>query len=64
MWTGISDAAALVGDSEMHNVTILDARTHTPGTFHQTGFTLIKLDQVTKHSSLLSYQVLRVGIQN
>ena len=30
---------------DRHNVTIHDAR-KTPGTFHQTGFTLIKLGQV------------------
>ena len=32
-------------ENDPHNVTIHDAR-NSPGTFHETGFTLIKLDQV------------------
>ena len=32
-------------ENDRHNVTIHDAR-NSPGTFHETGFTLIKLDQV------------------
>ena len=31
---------------ENHTVTILDARKHNPGTFSETGFTLVKLDEV------------------
>ena len=31
---------------EDHTVTILDARKHKPGTFSETGFTLVKLDEV------------------
>ena len=34
-----------LADSEEHNVTILDARNHNPGDFHETGFTLITLDR-------------------
>merc|ERR1711983_382748 len=30
---------------ENHTVTILDARKHNPGTFSETGFTLVKLDE-------------------
>ena len=32
---------------EFKNVTVLDARKHNPGTFDETGFTLIELDKVT-----------------
>ena len=35
-------------ENDPHNVTIHDAR-NSPGTFHETGFTLIKLDQVLKY---------------
>jgi len=44
--TGSSDAGmADVGKAEQHNVTILDARKADPGSFHDTGFTLITLDK-------------------
>ena len=32
--------------TENHTVTILDARKHKPGTFFETGFTLVTLDEV------------------
>ena len=31
---------------ENHTVTMLDARKHNPGTFSETGFTLVNLDEV------------------
>ena len=31
---------------EFRNVTVFDARNHKPGTFEETGFTIIELDKV------------------
>ena len=42
---GASNTTASDTDIEEHNVTILDARKHNPGGFHETGFTLITLDK-------------------
>ena len=36
----------LKDEFEMHNITILDARKHTPGSPKDTGFTLITLNEV------------------
>merc|ERR1712079_640925 len=33
---------------KMYNITLLDARKHSHGEFHEAGFTLITLDQETK----------------
>ena len=33
-------------DTELKNVTFLDVRKHNPGSFHQTGFTFIHLEEV------------------
>ena len=32
--------------AENHTVTILDARKHNPGTFSETGFAIVMLDEV------------------
>ena len=46
MFSGWTDSSSMEGKSQFQNITILDARTHNPGPFSQTGFTLIKLDEV------------------
>ena len=44
--SGSTDSSSLKENSEVQNITILDARKHNPGPFSQAGFTLIKLDEV------------------
>ena len=43
---GHGDFDQLKTHIENHTVTILDARKHKPGTFSETGFTLVTLDEV------------------
>eukprot|EP00091_Calanus_sinicus_P004633 TRINITY_DN14972_c0_g1_i1.p1 TRINITY_DN14972_c0_g1~~TRINITY_DN14972_c0_g1_i1.p1 ORF type:complete len:268 (-),score=51.45 TRINITY_DN14972_c0_g1_i1:88-891(-) len=43
--TGTSNTAENDDTAEKHNVTILDARKADPGSFHDTGFTMITLDK-------------------
>ena len=43
---GHGDLDQLKPHSENRTVTILDARKHKPGTFSETGFTLVTLDEV------------------
>ena len=43
---GHGDLDPIMHLQENHTVTILDARKHNPGTFSETGFTLVKLDEV------------------
>ena len=56
---GATDYSSIRGDSELQNISILDARKHNPGTFSQTGFTLIKLEEVlVGQNSFLSTSAL------
>ena len=43
---GQADTDQLQTLQENHTVTILDVRKHQPGTFSETGFTLVSLDEV------------------
>ena len=43
---GHADTDQLQAHQENHTVTILDARKHKPGTFSETGFTIVTLDEV------------------
>ena len=43
---GLADLDQLQAHQENHTVTILDARKHKPGTFSETGFTIVTLDEV------------------
>ena len=43
---GHADTDQLQTLHENHTVTILDVRKHKPGTFSETGFTLVTLDEV------------------
>ena len=43
---GHADLDQLQAHQENHTVTILDARKHKPGTFSETGFTIVTLDEV------------------
>lgn len=58
-FSGSTDYSTIVGNSELQNITILDARKHNPGPFSQAGFTLIKLDEVSLgQNRFLSISVL------
>ena len=43
---GHADTDQLQTLQENHTVTILDVRKHKPGTFSETGFNLVSLDEV------------------
>ena len=68
MFSGWTDSSSMQGKSQFQNITILDARTHNPGPFSQTGFTLIKLDEVgltgTKQFLSTSSEILLYKLRN